>query len=92
MDNAEKFGQMFLAIGVVRRGHGVVLLIADRVRGKSAERVNAAAFLLPAVLLLLVGLLYPAVLTIIPSFKNPRGHRVRGLRQLRRHLHRVAST
>jgi alpha-glucoside transport system permease protein len=73
VNNAEKFGQMFLAIGLFVGVMAIVLLIADRMRGKSAERVNAAAFLLPAVLLLLAGLLYPAVLTIIGSFQNPRG-------------------
>ncbi len=79
MGNAEKFGQMFLAIALFVGVMAVVLLIAHRARGKNAERINASAFLLPAVLLLLAGLLYPAVLTIIASFQNPRGTAFVGL-------------
>jgi len=73
VNNAEKFGQMFLAVAIFVGVMAVVLLLADRVRGKSSERVNAAAFLLPAILLLVFGLLYPAVLTFFASFQNPRG-------------------
>ena len=73
MNSAEKFGQAFLAIGLFVGVMVIVLLIADRVRRGSSERVNAAAFLGPAVLLLVGGLLYPAVLTIIASFQGPRG-------------------
>jgi alpha-glucoside transport system permease protein len=71
--DTERFGQMFLAIALFVAIMAVVLLIAHLARGRWAERVNAAAFLLPALLLLAAGLLYPAVLTIIASFKNPRG-------------------
>ncbi len=73
MTDTERFGQMFLAILLFVGVMAVVLLIAHLARGKSAERINAAAFLLPALLLLAAGLLYPAVLTILSSFRNPRG-------------------
>ena len=79
MNSAEKFGQAFLAIGLFVGVMVIVLLIADRVRRGSSERVNAAAFLGPAVLLLVGGLLYPAVLTIIASFQGPRGTAFVGL-------------
>src|SRR5262245_28175116 len=46
---------------------GVVLFVADRARGRRADLVSGAAFVGPAVLLLLIGLLYPAGRTALQS-------------------------
>src|SRR5687768_7156070 len=46
---------------------GVVLLVADRARGRRTDLVSGLAFVAPAVLLLLVGLLYPAGRTALQS-------------------------
>jgi alpha-glucoside transport system permease protein len=46
---------------------GVVLLVADRARGRRTDVVSGLAFVAPAVLLLLVGLLYPAGRTALQS-------------------------
>lgn len=70
MSVASKFGQMFLAIGLFGLVFGAVLLLAGRAKGRSAERVQAASFLGPTVVLLSVGLLYPAVRTIYESFRD----------------------
>jgi alpha-glucoside transport system permease protein len=52
---------------------GVVLLLADRVRSKRGELVQTIAFVLPAAVLIGVGLLYPGIRTIYESFKNAGG-------------------
>ena len=70
METAEKFGQMFIAIAIFVAIMGIVLFIADRARGKSADRAAALAFLAPAFILLAVGLVYPAIVTIFDSFRN----------------------
>ena len=70
METAEKFGQMFIAIAIFVAIMGIVLFIADRARGKSADRAAALAFLAPAFILLAVGLVYPALVTIFDSFRN----------------------
>jgi alpha-glucoside transport system permease protein len=70
VETAEKFGQMFIAIAIFVAIMGIVLFIADRARGKSADRAAALAFLAPAFILLAVGLVYPALVTIFDSFRN----------------------
>ncbi len=50
---------------------GVVLLVVDKAPKRGREKVQLAAFLGPAVLLLLIGLLIPAVRTFLLSFKGP---------------------
>jgi alpha-glucoside transport system permease protein len=55
-----------LFLGVVL----VVLVLADRARTRRGERVQSYIFVLPAVLMVAVGLLYPAIRTIYESFRN----------------------
>ena len=90
MNNAEKFGQMFLAIGLFVGVMAVVLLIADRAAGQ--ERRAGQRGRVP----LTRGAVAPGRAALprrshdhrlVPE---PARHRVRGPRQLRRHLHRVA--
>ena len=50
---------------------GILLLVVDRAPKRGREKVQLFAFLAPAILLLLVGLLIPAVRTLILSFKGP---------------------
>src|SRR5919107_1054631 len=52
---------------------GVILAIASRFSGRRGDRVVAAAFLLPTVLLVAVGLVYPGLKTIYQSFYNAAG-------------------
>ncbi|MGL5857789.1 MAG: carbohydrate ABC transporter permease [Angustibacter sp.] len=73
MSTAEKFGQMFLAIGLFGAVFIGVLLLASLMKGRSGERAQVVAFLGPAVLLLAVGLLYPGLRTIWGSFRGPNG-------------------
>ncbi|MGH3348959.1 MAG: carbohydrate ABC transporter permease [Nocardioides sp.] len=67
MDNAEKFGQMALAIGLFAGIMGLVLLLAGRAR-RGADLVQAMVFVVPALGLLTIGLLYPAIRTTYQSF------------------------
>ncbi|HET7683526.1 MAG TPA: sugar ABC transporter permease [Marmoricola sp.] len=55
-----------LFFGVV----AVVLFLADRVRSRRGESLQTLVFVLPAVLLIAVGLLYPAIRTLYESFLN----------------------
>jgi alpha-glucoside transport system permease protein len=63
-----KFGTMFLGIAVFGAVFLAILLLASLFKGRTGERVQAAAFVGPTVLLLAVGLLYPAILTIRRAF------------------------
>jgi alpha-glucoside transport system permease protein len=58
---------------------GVVLFLADRVRSRKGEVLQTVAFVLPAALLIAVGLLYPGIRTIFESFKNAGGTEYVGL-------------
>ncbi len=64
----EKFLVMFIAILLFVTVMGVVLWLADRPR--VPRWVPPVTFLGPAVLLLVLGLIYPAFLTILTSFKD----------------------
>jgi len=75
----EKFGQMFVAIGVFVAIVAVVLLIAGRFGGFRGDRIVGRAFVAPALLLLAVGLIYPAVVTTWQSFKDANGTSFVGL-------------
>jgi alpha-glucoside transport system permease protein len=76
---AEKFGQMFLAIGLFVLIVAVVLLVVGRIGGYRGDRVIGRTFVLPAVVMLAVGLIYPAILTIFQSFKDANGTSFVGL-------------
>jgi len=79
MSAGEKFVQMIVAIGLFVAVVGVVLFLADRVRSRRGERVQTVAFLLPAIVMITVGLLYPAIRTIYESFRNAGGTEFVGL-------------
>ena len=68
MTLTDKIFQLVVAVAIFALVLALVLVVADRVRGKRAERWQGFAFVVPAVLLLLVGLIYPALLTAYQSF------------------------
>jgi alpha-glucoside transport system permease protein len=74
-----KFVQMFVALGLFALVFIGILLIAARFSGRRGERVQAASFVGPALLFLAVGLMYPAILTMIASFQNSAGDESVGL-------------
>jgi alpha-glucoside transport system permease protein len=64
----DKLLQLLVAVAVFAAVTGVVLLVAGRTRGRRTDLVSGIAFVAPAVLLLVIGLLYPAVRTTLQSF------------------------
>lgn len=64
----DKLVQLLVAVVIFAAVIGVVLLVSARVRGRRAEVWQGVAFVAPAVLLLIVGLVYPALRTISQSF------------------------
>src|SRR4051812_50213263 len=73
MSTLEKFGQMFLAIGIFVALVAVVLFAVGRFGGRRGDKIVAGGFILPAVLMLLIGLVYPAINTLVQSFQGPNG-------------------
>jgi alpha-glucoside transport system permease protein len=70
MSVAEKFGQLFLACALFVGVVVVILAVANLARSKRAETGVGALFIAPAVVMIVVGLLYPAVQTIRYSFRT----------------------
>jgi alpha-glucoside transport system permease protein len=76
---SEKFIQMIICIVLFFGVVGVILLLTSRLRSRSGERIQFAVFVLPAIGLIALGLLYPAISTIIQSFKDNTGDEFVGL-------------
>lgn len=73
-DNLPKLGQMFGAIAIFLSVLAVIFFIAGRANGKAQRPVAILVFLGPALLLLLFGLLGPAIRTFLLSFKGSASH------------------
>jgi alpha-glucoside transport system permease protein len=67
VSTSEKLVQMVIAVALFYVVMGMILLVTARLRSRSGERVQTAVFLAPSVLLVAVGLLYPAIVTIWQS-------------------------
>ncbi len=67
MESFEKLGQMVLAVVLFAGVMGLILLLVGRVKRRS-ELVESLAFVVPALALLSVGLVYPAIRTTYQSF------------------------
>lgn len=79
MTTPHKFLLMFEAIALFIAVIGVILFIANQFSGRKGDRVVALAFLLPTLLLISVGLVYPGVKTIYQSLFNAAGDAFIGL-------------
>lgn len=66
----DKIFQLVVAVAIFALVMAVVLFAADRARGRRADWYQGFAFLIPAVLLLGAGLIYPALRTLYQSFQN----------------------
>ncbi|HWH30531.1 MAG TPA: sugar ABC transporter permease [Mycobacteriales bacterium] len=73
MTTAEKFLRMGIAIAIFVAVVSLVLFVAGRFKGKRSDKYVAATLLLPTVLLVGVGLIYPGLRTIVASFFNAGG-------------------
>ncbi len=70
---AGKFLLMFFAIAFFAVIFGLVLFLASLFRGRTGEKWQGVVFVFPALLLLAVGLVYPALLTINQSLRGRSG-------------------
>ncbi len=70
MSTAEKVVQAVILIALFFAVVAVILLLTSKIRSRVGELVQAGSFLLPALVLLGVGLLYPAISTVRLSFRN----------------------
>ena len=68
MTTPEKLVQMVIAVALFYGVVALILLVTQKLRSRSGERVQTAAFLMPSLLLIGVGLLYPAGVTVYDSF------------------------
>src|ERR1700754_968927 len=68
----DKLLQLLVAAAVFAAVLGAVLLVAGRAKGRRTDVVAGIAFATPALLLLLVGLLYPAARTAVQSLLDAR--------------------
>ena len=71
--SAGKFGQMALVIAVFFGVLLLVFVVAARATGRLQKPITALVFLGPAVLLMLAGLLIPALRTFVYSLYGPDG-------------------
>lgn len=76
MDSLSKFGPILLAVLIFAAVFALVMLIGwliGRGHKKYLESLQGYWYILPAMLLLVIGLVYPAILTIRQSFGGVRG-------------------
>ena len=69
--NIPKFTSVFSAIGMFFIVLAVLFAIAGRANGKKARPIALVIFLAPSLILLLAGLIIPAIRTFLFSFMNP---------------------
>ncbi|RZS55110.1 carbohydrate ABC transporter membrane protein 1 (CUT1 family) [Microcella putealis] len=79
-DAFEKFGVMVVGLAAFAVIVGVLLFFADRAPKKGRDFWQLLAFVAPAMLLLLVGLIYPAIRTTYLAFTDRSGNEFVGLR------------
>ncbi len=72
-DLAEKLGVFAMGIAAFVAVIGLVLFLADRAPKRGRDIIQLLAFLAPALFLLVVGLVYPAVRTGYLAFTDRRG-------------------
>ncbi len=69
----EKLLQVVIALAVFAALIGLIMLVVDRAPKSAKDKVTVIGFLAPAAILLLVGLVYPAVRTSFLAFTDARG-------------------
>jgi alpha-glucoside transport system permease protein len=73
VSTGDKFVQMFIAVGLFFGVVALILLLTARLRSRKGELIQSATFVLPAVLMVAFGLLYPALETVKRSFQDRLG-------------------
>src|SRR3990170_5914284 len=68
-----KISQLVIALAVFAAAFGLILFLIDRAPKRGRDTFQLLAFLLPAVILLGVGLIYPAIRTSFLAFGDANG-------------------
>lgn len=79
MESFEKIAVLLIGIAAFVAVVGIVLFLADRAPRRGRDVIQLAVFVGPALILLLVGLVYPALRTVYYSFFDRRGDNFVGL-------------
>jgi alpha-glucoside transport system permease protein len=66
-----KFGSVFSAIGIFFVVLGTIFFIAGKFNGKKSRYIAIVVFVAPALILLMAGLVIPAIRTVMFSFMDP---------------------
>ena len=70
MSAGEKFVQLLICVAVFFGVVALILLLTSRLRTRKGEQLQFVVFVLPAIALIALGLLYPALNTIYQSFRD----------------------
>jgi len=73
VDLIEKIVQVGLGLAVFAAVIGLILFLADKAPKRAKDVVQLVVFLAPAIILLAIGLIYPAIRTSILAFSNKAG-------------------
>lgn len=73
VDLIEKIVQVGIGLAVFAAVIGLILFFADKAPKKAKDVVQLVVFLAPALILLAVGLIYPAIRTSVLAFSNKAG-------------------
>ncbi len=84
MTTPEKFIQLLIVIVLFVGVMTALLILTSKAQSKRGELFQSVAFVLPAVLMIALGLLYPAIKTIIQSFQDTASLNFVGPRTTRR--------
>lgn len=79
MSSLDKVIAMVVAMAIFFAVTATILLLTQRLRSRRGERVQAAAFLAPTLVVIAIGLLYPAARTVYESFFDASGSSFVGL-------------
>ena len=72
-DLGSKFLQVVVALAIFAAIIGLIMLIVDRAPKSIRDKVTIAGFLAPAAILLIVGMIWPAVQTTLLAFTDRNG-------------------
>jgi len=73
-DLINKILQVVIGLAVFAAVVGLILFFIDKAPKRGRDRIQLLAFILPAMILLAIGLIYPAVRTSILSFQSSSGN------------------
>lgn len=73
MSIADKLLQMCLALAILVIMVAILLFVAQTLRGKRTQAIQGWLFILPTIVAITIGIIYPMITTIIQSFRGLDG-------------------